>query len=116
MPLDTCANYNAFGRDPIGLISHLAAWFFGPDWIPPFPAQVFGGPPEPPRYGPPAAYQLKSLPSEFVANPPPEYFGPPTAPFLEPPAYFHPSLFDGLRFSSQFYNLEEGMYYDKQLD
>jgi hypothetical protein len=54
MPRDTCTNYNAFGHDPDGWIAHLAAWFFGPKWIPPFPAQIFAGPPEPPRYGPPA--------------------------------------------------------------
>jgi hypothetical protein len=97
MPRDTCANYNAFGRDPDGWIAHLAAWFFGPEWIPPFPAQIFAGPPEPPRYGPSAEYQLRSLPWGFTPTPPPQYYGPPTAPYIDPPPYFHPSLFNALR-------------------
>jgi hypothetical protein len=112
MARDTCANYNAFGRDPHGLIAHLAAWFFGPNWIPPFPHQVFVGRPEPPRYGPPAAYQLNSLPPSFLPNPPPEYFGRPTSPFIDPPPYLDLEWFDAVTCSSRFTHLEAGKLLD----
>jgi hypothetical protein len=102
-PKDTCADYNVFGRDPDGRIAFLAALFFGPNWVPLCPHQQFSGPPEPPRYGPPAQYQLQCLPKGFVAAPPPNYFSSrPSLPFrpsspLSPPAGFDISCFDALR-------------------
>lgn len=65
-PTDTGADYNAFGRDPYGWIAYLCALFFGPDYIPLVPRSQFGGAPEPPRYGPPARYQLSCLPAGFT--------------------------------------------------
>ena len=102
MVYDRGANYNAFGRDPDGQLAHLANVFWGPQYVPPFPSQVFAGPPEPPRYGPPAAYQRRCLPAGWLPNPPP---GPtPQPPYLDPPPYFDPELFDGLRFNSAYVN------------
>lgn len=115
MPRDTCANYNAFGRDPHGLVAHLAEWFFGPDWLPPFPRQVFGGRPEPPRYGPPAAYQLDCLPPGFVPNPPPEYFGRPISPFLQPRSDFDLECFDAVIYSNRFAYLELGEFLGRRI-
>jgi hypothetical protein len=105
--VDRCAYYNTFGRDPDGQLAYLAMVFWGPDYVPPFPSQVFGGPPEPPRYGAPAAYQLRCLPSGWVPNTPP---GPPTQPpYLDPPPYFDHELFSGLWFNSAYVNNSEGM-------
>jgi hypothetical protein len=106
MPRDNGANYNAFGRDPNGLIAYLAAFLFGPDWVPSFPAQVFAGPSQPPRFGPPARYQLGCLPAGFIPRPPPNFFGPPHKPYLQPPSPFDVELFDAVRFSSRF--IDEG--------
>jgi hypothetical protein len=102
MPHEVGANYNAFGRDPNRLIAYLAAFLFGPNWVPPFPAQVFAGPPQPPRFGQPAQYQLQSLPPDFIPNLPPNFFGPPHRPYLKPPVPFDIELFDAIRFSTQF--------------
>ena len=102
MVYDRCANYNAFGHDPDGRLAYLANMFWGPQYVPSFPSQVFTGPPEPPRYGPPAAYQRPCLPAGWLPNPP---LGPtPQPPYLDPLAYFDPELFDGLRFNSMYVN------------
>ena len=92
---DTGANYNAFGYDPNGAIAYFTTFFFGPDWVPSYTVQQFGGPPEPPRYGPPAPYQLACLPRDFVPRAPPNFGGsfPACPPYLDPPAMFHPSMF-----------------------
>ena len=100
--IDRCANYSAFGYDPDGRVAYLAMFFWGPEYVPAFPSKVFGGPPEPPRYGPPAAYQRRSLPFGWVPTPPP---GPATEPpYIDPPLYFDPGLFNGLRYNSAYVN------------
>lgn len=102
-PADTGADYNAFGRDPYGCIAFLCAWFFGPTYVPLAPPLQFGGPLEPPRYGPPAWYQLPCLPPGFLPQAPPDYSK--AAPYLSeagngPPLYplaaFDPRIFDML--------------------
>lgn len=105
---DRGANYNAFGYDPNGFIAWIAAFFYG-KWVPSCPAQIFGGPPEPPRYGPPAEYQLSSLPEGFVPNAPPSYHGynptlvdADTEDFLDPPESWDPHVFATLRDTSSF--------------
>jgi hypothetical protein len=113
---DTGANYNMFGHDPKGRLAYLAVLFWGPDYVPPFPSQVFARPPEPPRYGPPAAYQHHCLPPGLAPTPPPGT--PPQPLYLDPPPYFDHGLFDALRFSSAYINSttnsegEPGYYYD----
>ena len=91
---DHCANYNTFSHDPDGRLAYLASLFWGPEYVPPFPCQVFIGLPEPPRYGPPAAYQRQCLPAGWVPTPPPRPT--PQPPYLDPLLYFDPELFDGL--------------------
>ncbi|KAF8059027.1 hypothetical protein FPV67DRAFT_1454678 [Lyophyllum atratum] len=49
--LDRGANYNAFGRDPYGRIAYLAAWMWGPEYVPGYDVQQFVGVPEPPPLG-----------------------------------------------------------------
>jgi len=92
---DRGANYNAFGYDPNGAIAYFVAFFYGPDWVPSHTVQQFGGPPEPPRYGPPAPYQIACLPDDFIPMPPPNFGGyaPNDPPYAELPARFHPSIF-----------------------
>ena len=98
--IDRCANYNAFGHDPDGLLAYVAMALWGPNYVPPFPSKVFGGPPEPPRYGPPAAYQRHCLPPGWTPTPPP---GPAVQPlYLDLPAYFDAEMFDALRFGSDY--------------
>lgn len=65
-PTNTGADYNAFGRDPYGWIAGLCALLFGPSYIPQVPNSQFVGLAEPPRYGPPAHYQLAHLPAGFI--------------------------------------------------
>ncbi|RDB23628.1 hypothetical protein Hypma_009521 [Hypsizygus marmoreus] len=99
MPRDRCANYNAFGRDPNGRVAYLASFFYGPDYVPAITLQQFGGPPEPPRYGPPARYQLACLPPGFQPRRPPNFLDPedpdgvPEPPYLDGPEVFDPRLF-----------------------
>jgi hypothetical protein len=104
--VDRGADYNAFGRDPDGRLAYLAAAFWGPSYVPPFPSQVFGGPPEPPRYGPPAAYQHRCLPPSWAPSPPPG--PPPQPPYLDPPPYFDAGLFDAFRFGSNYVAEHQG--------
>lgn len=90
---------------------YVAMALWGPDYVPPFPSKVYVGALEPPRYGPPAAYQVCCLPPGWIQNPPP---GPATQPmYLRPPSGFDASLFDGLKYNSAFVNNTEwnnGMY------
>lgn len=105
---DCGANYNALGRDPNGFMTWLVAFFYG-TWLPTTPAHRFGGPPQPPRYGPPASYQLACLPEGFKPNPPPRFHShEPTSAsmdqndFLEPPETWTPELFAALRHTATF--------------
>lgn len=88
------ADYNIFGYDPLGIIAHLAAWFYGPGWRPRYlgPRPVFTGPIQPPRYGPPASHQMRCLPKDFVPCPPPHHYGTPYPPYLPSPVNYHPDL------------------------
>lgn len=102
-PVDTGANYNTFGWDPYGCIAYLCTFFFGPKYVPLLPSSQFGGPPEPPRYGPPAYYQIACLPAGFTPQAPPNYsqeilclggMSGSEGEFLIPPAIFDPCIFD----------------------
>ena len=62
-PKDHGSNYNAFGYDPDGRVAYLVALFY--DWVPQVTPKQFGGPPAPPRFGPPAPYQRGCLPPGF---------------------------------------------------
>lgn len=88
------ADYNIFGYDPEGFIVHLAALFYGPDWRPRFlgPRPFYVGGIQPPRYGPPARFQMVCLPDDFEASPPPCYYGTPNPPYLPNPEEFHPDF------------------------
>jgi hypothetical protein len=100
---DTCANYNAFGRDPNGLIAYLAGICFGPRWVPPYTVQQFVGRLEPPRYGPPAPYQIPCLPEGFIPRSPPNILGMTAEElnnedsWIDPPSPFDPLMFEALR-------------------
>lgn len=105
---DCGANYNALGRDPDGFMTWLVAFFYG-TWLPTSPAHRFVGLPQPPRYGPPASYQLACLPEGFRPNPPPRFhsYDPSSASidgddFLEPPEKWTPELFAALRHTAMF--------------
>lgn len=106
---DCGANYNAFGYDPDGFLAALVAFFYG-DWVPSVPAQQFGGPPQAPRYGPPATYQLRYLPEGFQPNPPPSFHSfDPSSPVdkddvLDPPKKWTPEVFQALRYSTTFFD------------
>jgi hypothetical protein len=103
--VDRCANYNAFGYDPKGELAYAATALWGPDYVPPFPSKVYVGALEPPRYGPPATYQVCCLPPGWIPNPPP---GPAAQPmYLHPPSNFDAGLFDGLKYNSAFVNNTE---------
>jgi hypothetical protein len=77
-----CADYNAFGYDPEGRIAAVAAYFYGPAWKPArspgIPTPIQRHTIRPPRYGPPAPWQIPSLPWDFVAHLPPCYLGLPS--------------------------------------
>ncbi|THU85208.1 hypothetical protein K435DRAFT_869535 [Dendrothele bispora CBS 962.96] len=66
-------DYNAFGYDPRGTIANSAALLFGANWrpdpenVPPPPSFNMPGPP---RYGPPAGFQLGYLPGNFAPGAP----------------------------------------------
>lgn len=79
---DRCSDYNAFGRDPEGLIAYIAALLWGRDYVPAYPVQQFVGAIEPPKYGPPAPYQIDCLPPGW--KPTPSRF---ELEFGEPPVY-----------------------------
>ncbi|RDB27586.1 hypothetical protein Hypma_003885 [Hypsizygus marmoreus] len=114
---DRGANYNAFGRDPNGRLAFLASFFYGPEYVPKITIQQFGGPAEPPRYGPPARYQLHCLPVGFQPQRPPNFLDPDNldaednnlldldpdeSPYLDPPAVFYPSMFAALQHVPRF--------------
>lgn len=116
-PANTGANFNAFGWDPYGCVAYLCARFFGPKYVPLTPPSQYGGPPEPPRYGPPALYQVPCLPQGFLPQAPPNYSqlipGLPTLGgaergFLNPPVPFNPRIFDGLLGLGEFLRLGRG--------
>src|ERR1700677_3158992 len=89
----TCANFNAFGYDSEGLLAHIAAWLYGPDWMPQHAVQQFVGLIQPFRYSPPAPYQIPCLPPGFQPRTPPEYYGTPNPPYISPPARFDHGIF-----------------------
>jgi hypothetical protein len=97
--MPTSADYNAFGYDPEGFLAHLAAHTYGPNWRPHYNVQQFVGPPEPPRYGAPAPYQIPHLPTDFRPRSPPLYYGRPYSPYLEPPQRFNRHNWDALMFA-----------------
>jgi hypothetical protein len=101
MPHDTGTNYNAFGHDPDGSIAYLAAWFFGPNWVLSLPRCLWD------LHN--CLVTVRCLPAGYVTNSPPHIFGPPTAPYLKPPMYFHPCLFDALKYMLKYCGIEEGM-------
>lgn len=105
-PRDRGADYNAFGRDPDGRLAFLAAFFWGPDYVPQYTVQQFVGPPEPPRFGPPAPYQRAYLPNGWEPRAPPAFYGLDLAyhsEFLDPPAgYFNPQIFAALQHIARF--------------
>lgn len=102
---DRGADYNALGRDPDGTMAWLVAFFFG-TWLPPVPAHVFAGPPEPPRYGHPAQYQTASLPEGFKPRFPCIHGLDPAqvdvGDYLVPPAVWTPASFAALLQTSTF--------------
>jgi hypothetical protein len=81
------ADYNAFGYDAEECIAMVAAYFYGPAWQPvhshgiPWPTSRAIGPPQ---YGPPASWQIPSLPDNFMAHLPPCYIRQPGAYLLGP--------------------------------
>jgi hypothetical protein len=91
-------DYNAFGYDPEGRLAAVAAYFYGPAWK---PVHGYGIPSatglalEPPWYGPPAQWQLPSLPHDFIARLPPCYLGWPCA-YLPSPDTFNTTNFAAL--------------------
>lgn len=105
--LDSCADYNAFGRDPDGRLAFLAAFFWGPDYVPDHTIQQFVGPPEPPRFGPPAKYQIPCLPPGWKPRPLPKFYGSNLAHHsddeLDPPTgVFDPKIFAALQHIARF--------------
>ncbi|RDB26748.1 hypothetical protein Hypma_005378 [Hypsizygus marmoreus] len=98
------ADFNAFGYDPKGHKAYLASLFYGPDWVPDVPGQQFGGPPEPPRYGPPAKNQRACLPKGWAARAPADLYncGGPIPPFLPPPKVYNPNWCAALLNSRRF--------------
>lgn len=93
------ADFNAFGEDKDGFKAHLYAWFFGPAYVPDNYDHLpnWQGIVLPPRYGPPSPQQVLWLPPGWKPNPPPLYYGSPSAPYLPKPRNFNPNLFDGLK-------------------
>lgn len=105
-PRDRGADYNAFGRDPHGRLAFLAAFFWGPTYVPQYTIQQFAGPPEPPRFGPPAPYQRACLPQGWEPRAPPNFYGVDLAShseYLEPPVgRFDPQIFAALQYVARF--------------
>lgn len=104
--MDRCANYNALGRDPDGRLTYLAALFWGRSFVPQCSTQQFVGPPEPPRFGPPAPYQVACLPPGWKPQDPPDFYGAGDAfgpLFLDPPTgIFDPNIFAALKHIARF--------------
>lgn len=92
------ADWNIFGYDPNGLLAHLVAYFFGPDWLPDTFSHLprWTGEVKPPRYGPPGPQQTPHLPPGWKCTPPPLYYGVVSGPYLPPPRIFRPSVFAAL--------------------
>lgn len=94
-----CADYNAFGYDPKGCLAAIAAYFYGPAWKPvdgpDIPTPIQRHTIRPPRYGPPAPWQIPSLPWDFVARLPPCYLGRPDG-YLPGPDTFKTANFSAL--------------------
>lgn len=105
-PRDRGADYNAFGRDPEGRLAFLAAFFWGPAYVPQYTIQQFAGPPEPPRFGPPAPYQRACLPEGWKPHAPPNFYGVALvshSEYLTPPAgNFDPQIFAALQHIARF--------------
>lgn len=105
-PRDRGANYNAFRRDPDGRLAFMAAFFWGCAYVPEYTRQKFKGPPEPPRFGPPAQYQMACLPQGWVPRAPPNFYGDEEAlegPYLDPPTgIFDLAIFDALKHIERF--------------
>ena len=61
-------SFNAFGYDPRGRVANIAGLAFGEHWRPDQQhIPRYRGPEvAPPRYGPPADYQLRHLPNNFI--------------------------------------------------
>ena len=115
-PRDHGSNYNAFGYDPDGRVAYLVALFYGPAWRPRATPKQFGGPPAPPRFGPPAPYQKTCLPHGFKPRMHRDY-NKMAAAFatnekakiageemddLDPPDEFDPRIFDAFKFGRKF--------------
>lgn len=105
-PRDRGADYNAFGRDPNGWLAFLAAFFWGPGFVPWYTVQQFVGRPEPPRFGPPAPYQRNHLPQGWEPRVPPNFYGVDLAncsEYLDPPSgIFDPQIFAALQHVARF--------------
>jgi hypothetical protein len=115
-PKDHGSNYNAFGYDPDGRITYLAALFYGPGWVPRTTPKQFGGPPAPPRFGPPAQYQKRCLPPGFKPKMHRDYCEIAAAfatnerakisgvesDYLDSPGDFDPHVFDALKYGRNF--------------
>ena len=97
------ADYNAFGYDPKGHIAVVAAYFYGPAWQPVHSQPVHShGIPwltgciiGPPRYRPPASWQIPLLPDKSIAYLPPCYIRWPGA-YLPGPSTFNTTNFTAL--------------------
>jgi len=118
-PKDNGSNYNAFGFDPDGRVAYLVALFYGPDWVPRVTPKQFGGPPAPPRFGPPASYQEDCLPPGFKPKMNRDYCKMEAAlavmtkantvageedftDYLDCPEEFDPHIFDAFKFGKEF--------------
>ena len=74
--LEQPRDYNAFGYDPRGRVASISGLLFGENWRPDqedIPC-YHGAEVAPPRYGPPADYQLPYLPNNFVPQFPHDAF------------------------------------------
>lgn len=112
-PQDRGADYNAFGPDPTGRLAFLAAFFWGPAFVPVYTIQQFGGPPEPPRFGPPAPYQRGCLPEGWKPRAPPNFYGVDLpshdSNYLNPPTgIFDPQIFAALQHIARFESRRHG--------
>lgn len=121
-PKDHGSNYNTFGYDPDGRVAYLAALSYGPHWVPRFTPKQFGGPPAPPRFGPPAPYQKDCLPPGFKPRMHRDYYkmeaafaatqrvyaetGEDLSDYLDAPEQFDPHIFDAFKFGKAFMESE----------
>lgn len=115
---DRGSDFNAFGFDPVGRLAYHAACFYGPDYVPLYTVQQYAGigNPKPPRYGPPAPYQVPFLPLGWEITPTPYFdkFGEPVRDtnaaeyplYDKPPRKFCRKLFTALKWAENY--KEEG--------